>query len=157
MLDGTVIAASAWGTPIPVDAGEHVVEAQGQGRRNVGAVTARERERATIVVASVGRRARRRVLLAVATLRWSARRSERFEFTTQPAPTCGKRRFLAIGIGHYFGISAITSESRPTACGPDTCLNQEAAAHNNKAVTRRDHDAAFGVGLVAAGLATYWF
>jgi hypothetical protein len=158
-LDGTVIAASAWGTPIPVDPGEHMVEAQEQGKKKwSGAVTAREREQTTIVVPSLEGERADGSSVAVGTPHPgtpSVSNSRR-----KGAYVAGSVGLLAIGIGTYFGISAIHERQQADqgGCGPDTCSDRDAAAHNDNAVTQAwITDAAFGVGLVAAGLATYWF
>jgi tetratricopeptide (TPR) repeat protein len=153
-LDGTAVNSSAWGTPIPVDPGAHAIEATAPEKKKwTSKVSLRERELIAVVVPAlendVGRAAPGQASLPTK------------ETNGRPtaAYVAGGVALAALGVGAYYGMAAIDERRQADPdCGPDFCKTAAAASHNDAAVANAwISDAAFGVGLVAAGLSVYWF
>jgi hypothetical protein len=152
-LDGTAVSASVWGTPLPVDPGEHMIEATAPEKKKWSTkISLRERE---TIVADVPALESGQGSATVLELRAT-------ETNKRPATAyvAGGVALVALGVGAYYGMAAIheRQEADSAGCDSDFCHTAGAVSHNEAAVTNAwIADAAFGVGLVAAGLSVYWF
>ncbi|MDB4939484.1 MAG: hypothetical protein JWP87_6456 [Labilithrix sp.] len=163
--DGIVTAEPAWGTAVPVDPGEHVVEASGPGKK---------RWRSTVKIGPKPDR----VTLSIPML-------EDETIVAQPTPVVprsgqppavdgataeaggsGRRTtgfivvgvgVAALGVGAFFGVRAITKSSEAKSlCSTDACTNPDAVSINSDAKTAaRVADVVIGAGLVAVVVGTY--
>jgi hypothetical protein len=165
--DGIVTAEAAWGTAVPVDPGEHVVEASAPGK---------QRSRSTVKIGPKSDR----VTLSIPVL-------EDETIATQPAAVVpparsaevpavdgaateaagsGRRTtgfvvggvgVAALGVGAFFGVRAITKSSEAKSlCSSDACTNPDAVSINGDAKTAaRVADVVIGAGLVAVVAGAY--
>jgi hypothetical protein len=159
--DGSVIRRAAWGTPMPVDPGEHVVEASGRGKIawkhtiTVGAKT----DTKTVVVPS---------LENAATPPPSAAPAPIGAPSPAPADTRGPNRAPAgwvaigfgavgVGVGTYLGLRAMSQQKdADLLCDPDRCSTAAGASHNADAIRSANlATVGFGVGIVGIGVGTY--
>ncbi|MCW5818104.1 MAG: hypothetical protein KIT84_44315 [Labilithrix sp.] len=165
--NGAVVAEPLWGTPIPVDPGDHVVEASAEGRvpfRRTIAVAKGERQELAVPELEVARVEAPPPAPVVAPPAPPA----------QPEPTpktgLGTSRTVALGlagagvvaaaIGTYFGLRAASRWSDAEGmCPNDRC--RDAAGNALASDARADGTvstiAFAGSGVALAGAAVLWF
>jgi hypothetical protein len=180
--DGSLVARAAWGSPVPVDPGDHVIEASAPGK--VGwkqaIVIGPKADSKTVVIpalddsASVAEHPVATATAAVA-LASASRAGEEQEAAaparrTEEKPSSSSTFGAALswvamgvgvaglGLGTYFGLHALALKNdADQSCARDVCTAQGAAA-NADAIRNGDlATASFGVGLAGVALGTVLF
>jgi hypothetical protein len=178
-LDGVPVARSDWGKANPVDPGHHVLAARAPGRTPwTGTVDmGSEHDTQTVTVGPLApESAHDAAPSAVPALASAAAppRPESME-SASPAladasssPGAWKRPaglvtagvgVVALGIGTYFGVSAISkSNDAKGRCTPSSCTDPGAVRENDDAKTAATiSDVALGVGIAALGAGAFLF
>ena len=171
--DATVLGRAAWGTRMPVDPGEHVVEASAPGKktRRTVVTVGREGDVQTAVVAALADE------LPPDPPPLPAAASSLFPRAARPAidvPTAEsvglstRRKFalasaglgvVGLGVGSYFGLSAIQKHGDPAATCTTTPCSSTSVSLNDEAKLAADvATVSFVIGLAALGGAAFlWF
>ena len=165
LLDGKPLPAPSLGSRMPVDPGTHVVEADANGydtwRARPSCVAAQT------VTVEIGDLTPSPAAVAAASSARPAPGSP--DRPLQPAPTGGTRRWVglgvggagivALGIGAYFGIRALSLGSDlSAACDPERCANPAGAAiHDEASHAATVANVMLPVGLLATAVGTYLF
>jgi hypothetical protein len=136
--NGQPIGAPAWNTPLPVDPGEHLLEARANGKlpwtRTV--VVGADGDRQIVEVGPFGDRAGA-----------PAEEGGAISPLRVAGLVVGGVGLVAIAVGAYFGVQAIDkSNAANDRCTPELCLDAEAVAINE------DAKAAANVANVTIGL-----
>jgi hypothetical protein len=159
LQDGAVLGKAAWGTPLPVDPGEHLLEVKAPGKKTWSRVVliAKLADRQTIEVGA----------LEDETMPKSAPPAAEAKTVSVTAGN-GRRTAAfvvgAVGVGlvgaaSYFGLSAIADRrSAKDRCPQSTCSDIEGVNLNESSQREADlSTAGFALGGVALGVATYLF
>lgn len=170
--DGAPLARAAWGGRIPVDPGEHVVEASAPGKKTARSTVkvGREGDVQELVVAAL--EDERSLPPPIAVVPAPAPEAKAKDVSAPPQPPStglSTRRTIAIvtagvgvvglGVGTFFGLQAIDKHGDPAAtCTTTPCsvasitLNEEAKFAADAATV------SFAVGLLSLGGAAFlWF
>jgi hypothetical protein len=154
--DGAPLGRAAWGTALPVDPGEHVIEAKAPGKKSWSRI---------LLVAPAGDRQ----LLEIPTLEDEARVTpvvpEQRKEPPQPSSN-GKRRagwivgavgVTVLGGASYFGLRAIADHRTAREhCPFSPCSDAAGVQANEDSSTEADlATVGFAVGGVAIGVAAY--
>jgi hypothetical protein len=163
LQDGADLGRAAWSTPIPVDPGEHVVEASAPTKsssRTVVQVGA-EGDVQTVVLSAL-EDAPPPPPAGGDAIPWKAPEA-------QPPSRLSTRRtialvtagvgIVALGAGTYFGIRAISEHHDPAAACTVTPCSKESITKNDEAKRTADFStASFIVGLATLGVGAFlWF
>ncbi len=146
--DGEVVGSAAWGTAMPVDPGNHLLEATAPGKKKWST---------TVAVGANGATATTTIPeLAPGDTSDSSAPGAGAPSTTQRtiAIVLGSAGVVGVGIGAGFGISAFAQHSSYVKeCPMDHCTTAQGVAdHDSAARAANISTAAFAVGL-AAGVA----
>jgi tetratricopeptide (TPR) repeat protein len=159
-VDGTPLAAAAWGTALPVDPGEHVLHAEAPGfepldqKLTIGGAGARD------VFTLPALRASRSEAAAGATI---DAQSVMAEEPRRPARTwawiTGGVGLAALGVGSYFGVKAFADwDDRNAACaGGCTRAARAAGEDANQAATNATIGVSAGVVLLGAATVLFFY
>lgn len=163
-VDARVLRRPAWGTSVPVDPGEHVIEAKARGKKSwrtqvtvlpdadlrTVVVPAWEDEPAPVAVAPPTP-APRVGPETPSSPGWSRHRTI--------AAVAGIAGVAAVGIGTFFGVRAIDKHDESDAlCTANPCSQASFDAHDSAKTAADISTIAFAAGLVALGVGTYfWF
>ena len=160
-VDGTPLAAAAWGTALPVDPGEHVLRAEAPGfepleqKLTIGGAGAREvfelpALRATHSEAAAPGGLEASPAMADAEPRHPARAW---------AWVTGAVGVAALGVGSYFGVKAFSLwDDRNAACvGGCTPAAKAAGDDANQAATIATVGVAAGVGLLGTAAVLFFY
>jgi hypothetical protein len=155
--DGIVTAQAVWGTAVPVDPGDHVVEASAPGKKRWRSLV-KVGPKADRVTLSIPALEDEPVVAQPAPSAAPARPSE----APQPSASGGKTigfvvggvGIAALGVGAFFGVRAITKSSEAKSlCSTDACTNEHAVSINGDAKSAaRVADVVLGAGLVAVAV-----
>jgi hypothetical protein len=151
--DGTPLGRATWGTPIPVDPGDHVVEASAPGKKT---------RRATVTIAGDGGKQ----LFTVTPLEDEAPRPS----AVADAPVTGRSGWstvalagagagvVAAGIGTFFGLRAIGKHGDPDAtCITTPCSDTSVTLNRQAGFAADASTVSFAIALVAlAASAVVW-
>jgi hypothetical protein len=166
-LDGAVVGEAAWGAPLSLDPGTHVLSAKAPGRKpwSLSVTLVRAEKRSVAVPALQAEDATSPSEPPAPADPVSAAPSQR----ASDSKPLGRKSNIAglvvggvgvaaIGVGGYFGIRALSKRSQSTKlCSTDTTCSAQGVTYNEQA-----YDAAWvsnigiGVGLVAVGVGAYW-
>jgi hypothetical protein len=156
--DGTPLAKAAWGASVPVDPGEHVVEAMADGR-----------EKATTRVTVGAQSDAKDIEVPMPAEKKGAAApvaSSDATPTREPPPASSRGTIgivvlaasaVSLGVGTMFGLRALSKQSDANAACPDTkCSDAAAVSANDSARSAaKVADVAVVLGLVGAGVGTY--
>jgi hypothetical protein len=153
-IDGRAVSRSVWGTPVPVDPEEHVVEAVAPGRDAWTTRVSLQRSQTLTV----------RIPLAASAPAATAVKSNPLEPEARPADPSKTKGYItgafgltALGVGSAFGLMAIAEQKDADSLCPDDRCTPEGLDHNRRA--QRDAwiaDGFVAVGVVATALGAYW-
>lgn len=161
-VDGARLEAPAWGTPAPVDPGDHVVHASALGTTDwEKTVTATAGSSVTVEVPSLasetapisnGRdRAMHDMMQDVRTL-------EVDEGKRTAAYIVGGAGVVALGVGTYFGLRALSLRHQSDDhCPADRCTPEGVRLNDSAKRSALGADIGVGVGIGAVAVATYLF
>lgn len=169
-VDGQVLGRAAWGSPLPLDPGEHAFAFAGPGRDGALLHVVVQREVVTKVVAPS---------LAVAALPAVPREGDGARARADDAGSAidagdpgrrehGARRALAyvtggagivaLGAGAYFGLRTLAKKSDGDAhCAGKLCDDEGMALQDQARASATASTVAFGVGLVGIAASTFLF
>ncbi len=156
-LDGAALGPTVWGTAVPIDPADHVIEATAPGKKSwTTRFSMRESEQRTTTVPPLEDEPPTKT---AAPLEVGIHQADIRPGIHPRAGTyiAGGFGLLGIGVGTYFGLRAIDEHKQADPFCSETSCQRAGFDHNQDAV--RDawiSDAAFGVGLVGVGLAVYW-
>ena len=158
--DSIVIGAGSFGTALPVDHGEHTIEASAPGRQAfTKKVTLQDGATETVaipILAEIGKPD----VVPVAPVPGQPPASEPAPAATSPFPlrtvglVTGAVGLVAIGIGSYFGLQAISknSDSNTKGCTGDVCTGAGTTARKDAVSAGNTSTVLFVVGgLLTAG------
>jgi hypothetical protein len=152
--DGSKLPRAAWGTSMPVDPGEHVIEASAPGKVAFRQVLMVQPASADAVVT-----------VPVLTDAPMVRPMPQVQLAVVPSPATGGSRapawvamaFGAVGLGAgtYFGLSAISKQkTADKSCGANLCDDAGATANDQAIRFANFATVGFVVGAVGVGLGT---
>ncbi|HEU4582963.1 MAG TPA: hypothetical protein VFS67_32110 [Polyangiaceae bacterium] len=157
-VDGTPLAAAAWGTALPVDPGEHVLHAEAPGfepldqKLTIGGAGAREVFTLPSLRAS-------RTEAAAAVDAQPVMAEERSHPARTWAWISGGVGVAALGVGSYFGVKAFADwDDRNAACvGGCTPAAKAAGDDANRAATIATIGVSAGVVLLGAATVLFFY
>jgi hypothetical protein len=175
-VDGAPLPQSEWGRPSPIDPGHHTIQAHVAGKKawTASIDLGPEHDAQTVEVATLAADAPAAARIAsppptpadtASPATAPAAESREAPDSTTPGswkrPTgwiLGGVGLAAIGIGAYFGLSAITKSSdAKSLCSPTSCTNPSAVSENNDAKTAATiSDVAIGAGLAVVALGAFF-
>lgn len=153
--DGSVIRRAAWGTAMPVDPGEHLIEAAAQGKLpwkhsvTVGAKS----DAKTIVVPALDSAPTSPPALATTTT--GAPSSELHATKRSPAGWVALGfGAVGLGVGTYFGLHALSQQKNADRdCDPTGCNTPYGVSQNSDAIRSANFSTVgFSVGLIGVGV-----
>jgi hypothetical protein len=159
--DGTAVRRAAWGTAMPIDPGDHVIEAFALGKlpwRQTVTVGGNAETKTLSVPpldhAPVAQKP------AAAPVGGSGQMPTTFVEVRKPI---GAATWVAygigaagIGVGTYFGIRALSEQNTADAnCPQDRCNSQGASANTDAIKFANISTVGFGVGVLGVGLGTF--
>ncbi len=170
--DGLLIAQPVWGTAVPVDPGDHVIQASAPGKKRWEAVVnlGPKADKAKLSIPILDDEA---VVARPAPTSPTVRTADPSLAGPEaagggPAKTDGSSGrtigfvvggigIAALGVGAVFGVRAITKSSdAKSLCSTGPCANAEAVSTNSDAKTAaRVADITVGAGLVAVAVGAY--
>jgi hypothetical protein len=175
-VDGARLASSSYGAAEPVDPGSHEVAARATGKKpwkstaNVGA----DRDAQTVAITALDDDPNAVAAPAAspqndASVAPAPGPSATAAETPQPTPSSGSGKktlgfvvggigLVAVGVGSYFGITAISKSSDAKSLCPSgtPCTNQDAVTENADAKTAATiATVAIGVGIVGLAVGAY--
>lgn len=156
-VDGVALPPASIGTAIPMDGGTHVIEASAKGKvsRKIEVTIGAEKDRKEITVAPL------EDVPAVAPQKQApSTPPPEPEHTRSVGPwIVGGVGLVALGIGGYFGVSAIGKRRDVEgACPGNVCTDPAMVDRNDQAKRAAVvSDVAIGVSAVAIGTAIVWF
>jgi hypothetical protein len=180
--DGSLVGRAAWGSPVPVDPGDHIVEAAAPGKlpwRQVVTVGAKA-DTKNVVVASLEDAPAPDKAATMGSVMTSsaAQRATPVAPSSTPvraapdrpsAPavtgTTGMVTWIALGVGvagtavgTYFGVRAISLKNEADRNCPNDICSVQGASQNGDAIRYGDFSTAgFTVGVLGLGVAMYLF
>jgi hypothetical protein len=159
--DGSVVRRAAWGSPMPVDPGEHMIEASAHGKIawkhsvTVGA----KADTKTIVVPPLENAPTPPPSPIVSTSSTIvAPQGEVRSSNRSPAGWVAMGfGAVGIGVGTYFGLRALSQQKEADkACDGDRCKSQAGVTANAEAIKAANlATVGFGVGIVGVGVGTF--
>ncbi len=159
LQDGHVLGRAAWGTPLPVDPGEHLIEARAPGKKTWS--------RVILIAPAADRQATEVGALEDEPAQKAAPPPSTDAKAPPVEPSHAQRTagFVVGGVGlalvgaaSYFGIQAIADRNTAKKACPGTgpCANQPAVNLNESSKREADlSTAGFALGGVALGVATF--
>jgi hypothetical protein len=157
--DGSVIRRAAWGTAMPVDPGDHVIEAAAQGKIawKQSVTVAAKSDTKTIAVPLLVNAA------AAPTVAAPATPAQLPSSAPEPRPSSHAPGWVAmgfgaagVGIGTYFGLRAISEQKTANnECRLEQCTSTGAHANDEAIKAANFATVGFAVGIVGVGLGTY--
>lgn len=159
-LDGVALPSASLGTAIPMDGGTHVVEASASGKvsRKIEVTLGNEKDKKEVTVPALEG-------VAIAAPDKKAKEpappppAPRPEETRSVVPwVIGGVGLVALGIGGYYGVSAISKRRDVAdACPGNVCTDPAMVDRNDEAKSAATvSNVAIGVGAVALGTAIVW-
>jgi hypothetical protein len=156
--NGTNITDAAWGSALPSDPGEVVVEAKAPGRkkwRTTGRVERQGNLRIAVPVLAIDDTPPPKVAVETA-VDTSAADGDSGKRIAGIAT--GAAGLVALGVGTYFGINAFSKKSESNDhCPNDVCDQQGVDAMDTARSNAVVANVALGVGIVAVGVGTWLF
>lgn len=153
--DGNVVGPPTYGTPLPVDKGDHVIEATAPGREPFKrSITILDGATELVPIPLLAETGKGAPPLAGAPASPSKEQAP-FPLRTVGLVTAGLGA-VVMGVGGYFGIQAISKNSESNsgtgACNGDVCTGTAATARKDAVSAGNTSTALFVVGgLLAAG------
>lgn len=153
-LDGVALSAASFGTAIPIDGGAHVIEASAPGRvsRKTELTIAAEKDRKEVEIGPLDPEptARSKVVTPIAPV---APPDEKHGSVVPYV--IGGVGIVALGVGGYFGVTAIGKRKDVSAaCPGDVCTDPAMIDRNGEAKrSAMISNIAIGIGIVAIGTA----
>lgn len=156
--DGTAIRRAAWGTAMPIDPGEHVVEAAAPGKipwRQTVSIGAKADSK-TIVVPALANAPPPPVQSSIPALAAPSTEPQRSNSAPAGWVAVGFGA-VGVGIGSYFGLRAISQQKdADKSCNADHCPSASAVGQNAEAIRSANlATVGFSVGAVGIALGTY--
>ncbi len=159
-LDGVAMPSASLGTAIPIDGGAHVVEATAPGRvaRRMEIAIGAEKDRKEVEVPALEAAPIETPKPAAAPAPVSPPAPARESGSVLPY-VVGGLGLVALGVGGYFGVTAIGKRSDvKTACPDNVCTDPAMVDRNDEAKRAATiSNVAIGVGAVAVGAAIVLF
>jgi hypothetical protein len=177
--DGSVVGRAAWGSGIPVDPGDHVIDAVAPGKipwrqsvviaakSDTKTVTVPQLEDAVTADRASSQAAPAASPGAVARAEAEAQLSPPEKATAErsTAGTSAAPAWIAVGIGvaasgvgTYFALSALASKNDADRNCPNDMCSAEGASKNSDAIRSANYaTASFGVGIVGLGVGAVLF
>lgn len=161
-MDGAPLGEPAWGTPVPVDPGEHVVRATAPGMVAWEQhVTASKGASVSVDVPALARAAgvsdateERRAVGPDA----APARSETGGAARTAAWVVGGAGVVALGIGTYFGLHAISlRQQSDDKCPNDRCTPEGVSLNDSAKSSALGADIGVGIGIAALVTSVYLF
>jgi hypothetical protein len=158
--DGSAIRRAAWGTAMPVDPGDHAVEASAHGKISwkhsvtVGA----KADTKTIVVPALENAPTPPPSPVVATSTPLGAQTEVRSSNRSPAGWVAVGfGVVGVGVGTYFGLRALSQQKEADkACDGDHCSSPAGVTANSEAIKAANlATVGFGVGIVGIGVGTF--
>lgn len=157
-IDETELRQGAWGIPMAVDPGSHVIHAEAPGKKPWEttieiAVAARETVEVPALATDEAAAGEAVSTPAIPADRGADRASGRRTLGW----VLGGTGIAAIGVGSYFGVRALDKRSQSDKlCPTDNTCTSEGVSLNNEAKTAAwIADVGIGVGIVGIGVGTY--
>lgn len=163
-VDGAPLAQAEWDKASPIDPGHHIVTAHAPGRKSwsVAVDVGPEHDAQTVAVGALAADTPTPLTPAPP----GAPATDSVPSAEGSAPGAWKRPvgwtlggvgLAAIGVGTYFGVSAISkSNDAKSQCSPSNCASPAAVSENGDAKTAATiADVAIGVGIAAAAAGVY--
>jgi hypothetical protein len=158
--DGTAIRRAAWGTAMPIDPGEHLVEAFALGKIpwKQTVIVGGKAETKTIAVPALENAPVAPTPTAGAP---SGQMPVTFVEVRKPINPAVWVAYgigaAGVGVGTYFGVRALSEQhTADDNCPQDKCVNQAGTNANANAIKYANiSTVGFGVGVVGIGLGTY--
>lgn len=156
---GESVGQGAWGTPVPIDPDMEIeLVASADGYRSYRTrVAAKVGEQKTIVVPKLEKLPPQRVAAKPGP---TVQRREPEDKSTERtiAYVVGGAGVVAIGIGSYFGLRAISKNSDGEKhCNGKLCDAEGVELNEDADRAATISNVAFGIGIVAIGVGTYFF
>jgi hypothetical protein len=156
LQDGHVLGRAAWGTPLPVDPGEHLIEARAPGKKTWSRVIliAPAADRQATEVALEDEPAQKVALPASADAK--APRAEPSHAQRTAGFVVGGVGLGLVGAASYFGFRALSDRSTAKdKCPTSPCSDRDAVNLNESSKREADlSTAGFALGGVALAVAT---
>jgi hypothetical protein len=158
-LDGQSIGPSAWATPLPVDPGDHIVDASAPGKQPFK--TSAKAVAATTIEVAIPALEDAPVATPPPPPRVEAPvvvRSEPPERRSPiPAYVLGGVGVVGLGIGTVFGLQTFSKKSDADAkCPSDICSSEGHDLEGDARTSAIVSTVAFGFGLAAIGAGAWW-
>jgi hypothetical protein len=167
-LDGVALSQAAWGTAVPVDPGEHRVEASAPGHESwsttvsIGAAAASERIDVPALTPSAAPsvppiQPAPSVQPAAPVSQTSPPREPEPSSPRTAGYIVGGAGVVALGVGTYFGIRALdlNSQAKDKCPTDDTCVDDGAELSDEALTSSRIATVAIGLGVVGVGVGAY--
>jgi hypothetical protein len=157
--DGSAVRRAAWGSAMPVDPGEHLIEASAHGKIawkhsvNVAA----KADTKTVVVPAL-ENAPTPPPSAVSTTAPVSVQADTRSASRSPAGWVAMGfGAVGVGVGTFFGLRALSQQKTADKdCDGDVCHNPTALAANSEAIKSANlATVGFGVGIVGIGVGTF--
>lgn len=169
--DGSVVGRAAWGTRMPVDPGEHVIEASAPGKKpwRATVTVGREGDVQSAVVGPLVDDVPREPVPSPAIASAPARDASAREEPVAESTGLSTRRKIALasaglgvvglGLGSYFGLRAIQKHGDPErTCTTTPCSSTSVSLNDDAKLSADLATVSFAVGLAALGGAAFlWF
>jgi len=158
-VDGTPLAAAAWGTALPVDPGEHLVHAQAPGfepldqRVSFGSSPGARQTLELPLLRPIAR-AVEPAPAATAIDAAPAMAAERSHPARNWGWLTGGAGLVALGVGSYFGVQAFSRWSDRNAACKNGCTPEAKAAGDDASLAATVATAGVAAGVVLLGTAT---
>lgn len=172
-LDGRLIGKASWGTPIPIDPGEHSVTATASGKkpwstkvvigasadlRTIKVPALESSEQAAAAPTPVGTATPTSAAPAAATVPQPAPEdTARGNGRRTLAYVIGGAGVVALGVGGYFGLKASSkwSEAKNDHCPGGECDDQAPVIEDEARKAALGANIGIGLGIVGVGVGTY--
>ncbi|SRR6266545_1662696 len=159
--DGGLIRRAAWGTAMPVDPGEHVVEASAPGKASwkQSVTLGAKSDTKTVVVPVLENVTATAPSPTPGPSPVAARDTDTKPANHAPAAWVAMGLGVAaVGVGSYFGLRAMSEQKTADRDCPDEQCSPDGVAANSRAINAANlATAGFAVGLVGIGLGTFLF
>src|SRR5262249_36871026 len=149
--DGSVIGRAAWGTAMPVDPGDHVVEASAQGKvawKQSVAVAAKSDSK-TVTVPVLENATASPVTAPVSSVEAAPSTNEPKGPNRAPALVAMGFGVVGLGVGSVLGLRAMSQKkTADDGCPNDQCTADGARANSEAIKAANLATVGFGVGIV---------
>ena len=169
LRDGGPVGTPSWGSALPIDPGEHVVEARAAGKKpwKTSVTVGAKADMQTVTVPTLeDAPAAPAATTQPAPATASATTAAPSDATSEGTSSGGKRiagfvvggiGLVSIGVGSYFGVDAISkSRQSKSDCSPSSCTDRSSVDAASRAKTDAIvSDVTIGVGIAAVAVGAY--